>query len=84
MKLQRSIALVIMIIPGILGIYGWKLMRDTIMDTLEPEIAFFHWGYFILGLSLFILAIVFIGGFIFYRDKKRKLVQKRFLDEDEQ
>lgn len=83
MKIQRITALLIMVIPGVLGMYGWKLMRDTIMNNmLDPDISF-HWGLFILGLFLFLLALLFIGGFIFYRDKKRKLVQKRFLDEDD-
>jgi TRAP-type C4-dicarboxylate transport system permease small subunit len=80
MKFQGFIALLIMVIPGFLGVYGWKLMRDAFMMTLDPEIGF-SWLTFLLGLVLFLFALFFVGGFILYRDRKRKRVQPRFRDD---
>jgi TRAP-type C4-dicarboxylate transport system permease small subunit len=76
----RFVALLILVIPGALGVYGWTLMRNSFFTLLEPDIRF-QWLYFFSGLFLFVLALLFIGGFIFYRDKKRKRVQNRFLDD---
>lgn len=67
---QRMTALLIMLIPGIMSVYGVKLMRDAIFTTFE--INGFSWGMFSLGLLLFLAGITFIGGFIAYRDRKRK------------
>lgn len=88
MKWQRFIALIILVIPGALGVYGWKLMRDSIFTTFDPETGF-RWGLFIGGLFLFILGVIFVAGFIFYRDRKKRLVQPRFrfqndIDDDEE
>ncbi|WP_034680556.1 DUF2627 family protein [Caldalkalibacillus mannanilyticus] len=78
MKIQRLIALLIVVIPGFLSVWGWKIMRDAIVNpALDPNLGF-SWGLFSLGLLLFIFGIAFVGGFIFYRDRKRKLVQPRF------
>ncbi|GAA0351144.1 DUF2627 domain-containing protein [Bacillus horti] len=77
MRAQRLVALLILVIPGALGMYGVKLLRDALFSTFDPETGF-RWGIFIAGLLLFVLGILFIAGFIFYSDKKKKLVQPRF------
>jgi hypothetical protein len=73
----RIIALVIMVIPGILAAYGIKLMRDMTFGILQPPIPSL-WLQFLLGLFLFLGGLSFVAGFIFYRDRKRNKVQKRF------
>lgn len=79
-KISSFLALLILVIPGALGVYGWTMMRDAIFSTFGER---FEWLHFLLGLVLFIASLAFVGGFIFYRDKKRKKVQKRFLDDIE-
>ena len=77
-RLSSFFALLILVIPGAMAVYGWTMMRDAIFSTFGES---FEWLHFILGLFLFIISLAFVGGFIFYRDKKRKKVQKRFLDD---
>ncbi|WP_226667633.1 DUF2627 domain-containing protein [Metabacillus litoralis] len=75
--MSRIIALIIMVIPGLFAVYGIKLMRDMTFGLLQPPIPFL-WLQFILGLLLFLGGLSFVAGFIFYRDRKRNKVQKRF------
>jgi len=69
----RFIAVIILIIPGILGAYGIKLMRDALFMEIVIINATLQ---FILGLILFIAGLSFIGGFLFHRDKKRQLINQ--------
>lgn len=78
MSLQRIVALLIMLIPGVVAIYGWTLMREAFFTTFDPN--GFHWWTFLLGLLLFLLGLAFIGGFIRHRDKKRNY-RPRFTDD---
>ncbi|OAS87517.1 MULTISPECIES: DUF2627 domain-containing protein [Metabacillus] len=73
----RILALVIMVIPGFLAAFGIKLMRDMTFGILQPPIPYL-WLQFLLGLFLFLGGLSFVAGFIFYRDRKRNKVQKRF------
>ncbi|WP_299088104.1 DUF2627 domain-containing protein [uncultured Metabacillus sp.] len=75
--MSRIIALIIMVIPGALAAYGIKLMRDMTFGILQPPIPNLFLQ-FILGLILFLGGLSFVAGFIFYRDRKRNKVQKRF------
>jgi polyferredoxin len=75
--MQRMIALIILLIPGILAVLGIKWMRDTFFGILHPLIPFL-WLQFLLGLLLFLIGLGFIGGFILHRDRKRNKVQPRF------
>ncbi|KKI93031.1 membrane protein [Bacillus sp. SA1-12] len=75
--MSRIIALIIMVIPGVLAAYGIKLMRDMTFGILQPPIPNLFLQ-FILGLFLFLGGLSFVAGFIFYRDRKRNKVQKRF------
>lgn len=74
---QRIFAILLMCIPGILGIYGWTLMRDILFDYVAGQP--FAWYPFMGGFILFLLALSFIGGFIFHRDKKRNKIQPKLL-----
>ena len=73
----RLIALMIMVIPGILAVYGIKLMRDMIFGILQPPFPYL-WLQFLMGLLFFLAGLFFIGGFILHRDRKRNRVQPRF------
>ena len=77
---QRILAIVLMCIPGVLGIYGWTLMRDITFDYFAGK--GFAWLPFLGGLALLLLALYFLGGFIFYRDKKRNKIQPKLLKKD--
>lgn len=70
----RFIAVLVLFIPGAIGAYGIKLMRDAIFAQFHP--LFIHEGIqFVIGLILFCFGLAFIGGFIYHRDKKRNLVK---------
>ncbi|MGJ9456918.1 DUF2627 domain-containing protein [Oceanobacillus sp. CF4.6] len=66
----RFIAFLLLFIPGALAAFGIKLMRDTIFDDFYP-IFFYASIQFVFGLLLFIGSILFLGGFIVYRDRKK-------------
>ncbi|NEU29582.1 DUF2627 domain-containing protein [bacterium LRH843] len=73
----RFIALVILLIPILTAGYGIKLMRDTIfqiINTPYPNLSL----QFIIGFILFLVGLSFIGGFIFYRDRKNGKVAPRY------
>lgn len=73
----RLIALLIMVIPGIFAALGIKLMRDMLFGILQHPFPYF-WLQFLVGFIFFAGGLGFIAGFIFYRDRKRNKVQKRF------
>lgn len=67
-----------MVIPAILAGYGIKLMRETVFQTLIspfPSLGL----QFIIGFLLLIGGVAFVGGFIFYRDKKNGKVAPKYL-----
>ncbi len=73
---QRLFALVLLCIPGAIGIYGWKWMRDVFFDYMGGE------GFNILsfagGLAMFLISfLTFLGGFLYYRDEKKNLIQPK-------
>ncbi|MDA8351762.1 MAG: DUF2627 family protein [Firmicutes bacterium] len=74
---QRLLAILLLCIPGAAGIYGWKLMKNAIFDTLAGES--FNWLVFVGGLILFCGGLFFLGGFLFYRDAKNNDVQPMLL-----
>lgn len=81
MILRLFALILIYVIPGSIAAYGFKLMRDTLYLYFDPNIHTFQTGHFLLGLVLFIAGIAFIGGYILYKDRKRRLVQPRFRKE---
>jgi hypothetical protein len=75
--MQRFVALLIMLVPGVLAVIGIKLMRDIFFGILHPMFLTL-WLQFIVGLLLVGIGITFVGGFILHRDQKRNKVQNRF------
>jgi hypothetical protein len=75
--MSRYAALIIVLIPGIMAVMGIKWMRDTLFGVLQfpfPEL----WLQFLAGFISFSVGLAFVGGFIFYRDRKRNKVQLKF------
>jgi hypothetical protein len=80
---QRLIAILLLVIPGLAAAYGFLRMKDALFNyfadlgdvSLTPD---FAWGSFILGALLFLFGIAFIGGWVFYRDRKRNYLSPRF------
>jgi len=67
--MNRLIALTLLFIPGIAAAFGIKLMRDALFGEYSPIL--FHAGVqFFAGMVLFIVGLIFVGGFIVYRDRK--------------
>lgn len=75
--MNRIVALVILLIPGIIAAIGVKLMRDMVFSILHQPFPFL-WLQFLAGLLMFLIGIWFIAGFILHRDRKRNKVQSRF------
>jgi hypothetical protein len=80
---QKLVALLIMVIPAAIAVYGIKLMRDAFFFSFSPEVDGFLWGTFFIGLLLFAVPVAFIGGFILHHDRKRNRVQPRFMKRDD-
>jgi hypothetical protein len=74
---QRIIAILLMCVPGAISVYGWTLMRDILFSTAAG--AKFPILPFVIGFILFLLGLTIVGGFIFYRDKKRNKIQPKLL-----
>ncbi|MBP2078243.1 DUF2627 family protein [Oceanobacillus polygoni] len=74
--MSRFFALLLLFIPGVIAAIGIKLMRDTIFDDFYSY--FFYPGIqFTIGLLLFIFGLLFLGGFIIYRDRKRQKIKQK-------
>ncbi|WP_226582880.1 DUF2627 domain-containing protein [Halobacillus litoralis] len=74
---MRLIALLLLVTPGILAVYGIKLVRDALFGEFHQY--FFHIAIQgIAGLLFVIGGLAFIGGFILHRDRKRNLTKGRF------
>jgi len=72
----RILAVIILFLPGVIGAFGIKLMRDALFAEVYPILG--NEGIqFVVGLIMFIGGLAFIGGFIYHRDKKRHLVKDR-------
>lgn len=72
---QRIIAILLLCIPGIFGIWGWTIMRDIIFDAFAGQ--GFAWLPFIGGVTLLVMSLAFLGGFIYHRDRKRNYIHPR-------
>jgi hypothetical protein len=74
---MRLIALLLLVTPGIIAVYGIKLIRDTLFGEFHD--VFFHIAIQgLLGVLFVVGGLAFIGGFILHRDKKRNLTKGRF------
>nr|WP_295972328.1 DUF2627 domain-containing protein [uncultured Bacillus sp.] len=75
--MNRILALVILLLPGLIAAAGVKLMRDMVFGILYKPIPFL-WLQFLIGLAMFLAGVWFIAGFILHRDRKKNKVQSRF------
>ncbi|CAM3965090.1 DUF2627 domain-containing protein [Paenibacillus alkaliterrae] len=79
----RFIAILMLVIPGLLACFGFLEMKDTVFvyfsdfgnDAVTPH---FQWLKFIVGFIMFAAGAGFIGGWTFFRDRKRNYVAPRF------
>ncbi|AFC29806.1 hypothetical protein PM3016_2936 [Paenibacillus mucilaginosus 3016] len=76
----RFIAILMLVIPGLMATYGFLAVKDAWfaqfdLTAADPGI---QWGKLLLGLLLFGAGVAFIGGWIFFRDRKRNYVAPRF------
>ncbi|MCA0754498.1 DUF2627 domain-containing protein [Paenibacillus sp. N4] len=79
----RFIAILMLVIPGLVACFGFLKMKDSIFDyfsafgndTVTPDFEFMK---FLLGLIMFAAGAGFIGGWTFFRDRKRNYVAPRF------
>jgi hypothetical protein len=82
--LSRLIAILLLVIPGIGAAYGFLLMKDAFfqyfaeMGDVHLQTPHFAWGSFLIGFILFFLGVGFIGGWIFFRDRKHNYLSSRF------
>lgn len=72
----RFIAVLVLFIPGIIGAYGIKLMRDALFSEVYT-LMYNETIQFIVGLVMFIVGFSFVAGFIFHRDKKRNKLKSQ-------
>ncbi len=83
LMISRFIAILILVIPGIAAMTGFLKMKDALFiymsdhgdDTLSAVT--FDWLNFSVGLLLFVVGIGFLGGWIFFRDRKRNYAGPR-------
>lgn len=83
LTVQRIIAMLLLVIPGIIACFGFLKMKDSIyyywvefgIENTDPT---FNWWKFILGLIMFLAGSGFIAGWTFFRDRKRNYVATRF------
>ncbi|RUS48089.1 DUF2627 domain-containing protein [Cohnella sp. AR92] len=82
--ISRLIAILMLVIPGLAAAYGFLLMKDALFDyfaqigNVELQTPDFAWLRFIFGFILFLVGVGFIGGWIFFRDRKHNYVASRF------
>lgn len=87
MLVQKVVALLIMVIPAAIAMYGIKLIRDAFFYSIPLESGFL-WGKLILGILCFAIPISFVAGFVLHHERKKNRVQPRFMirepEEDEE
>jgi len=74
----RLIAILLLVIPGLTATYGFLAMKDAFFAQFGGPDRHMLWGKFALGFILFALGVAFIGGWTFFRDRKRNYVAPRF------
>lgn len=74
--MSRIVAILLLVIPGLLATKGFLLLKDSLFEWISfgsPP-----YGSLLLGLLLFSVGVAFIGGWIFFRDRKHNYVAPRF------
>ncbi|MFC5447992.1 DUF2627 domain-containing protein [Paenibacillus aestuarii] len=74
----RFIAILLLVIPGLMATYGFLAMKDALFAQFNTDIGHVLWGKMLLGILLFAAGVAFIGGWTFFRDRKRNYVAPRF------
>lgn len=83
-KVARLIAIIMLVIPGLMATYGFLLMKNAVFQYIadhgndQLSNPSFGWLSMIGGFILFAIGVSFIGGWIFFRDRKRNYVAPRF------
>lgn len=73
--MQRLVSWLILIFVFLLAGYGLNLIRAAVMEKIaDPATAV--WWRLLAGSILMFGGLFFLGGFIYYRDKKRGMVRK--------
>ena len=67
--------------PRRLGIYGFSTITKSLFAYLGGEPL--NWTTLIIALICFLIALFFLGGFIFHRDKKKHRIQPKLLKKEE-
>ncbi|WP_281886701.1 DUF2627 domain-containing protein [Paenibacillus sp. YYML68] len=75
---QRFIAILLLVIPGLMATYGFLAMKDAWFAQFNTSDGSILWWKLIIGFILFALGVAFIGGWTFFRDRKRNYVAPRF------
>jgi hypothetical protein len=77
---KRFIAALLLVIPGITATYGFLAMKDAFFAQFGAAETYPHiqWWKMLLGFFLFAVGVAFIGGWTFFRDRKRNYVAPRF------
>lgn len=68
---MRIVAFLILLLPGILGVYGIKLIRDSFFGIVESVFLNVFVQLF-AGVLFVIIGIGFIGGFLLHRDRRKQ------------
>lgn len=79
----RFIAILILVVPGLLAMKGFLMMKDDLFNYLAMHgsgtaMPAFAWLHFAGGLALFAAGMSFLGGWILTRDRKKNYVHPRF------
>ncbi len=79
----RFIAVLLLVIPGLIACFGFLEMKDAVYLYVtefgdEEATPSFKWIKFLVGLLMFGAGAGFIGGWTFFRDRKRNYVAPRF------
>ncbi|MDT3427513.1 hypothetical protein J2Z22_003076 [Paenibacillus forsythiae] len=80
---SRFIAILILVLPGLLAMKGFLMMKDALFDYLamhgdKTAAPAFAWLLFAEGLVMFAAGMSFLGGWILTRDRKRNYIGPRF------
>lgn len=81
--LLRFVAVLLLVIPGVLATYGFLEVKNALFEYVaelgdgDGEKSF-QWLRLLKGIVLFFAGAGFIGGWIFFRDRKRNYVAPRF------
>ena len=82
--ISRIIAILLLVIPGLAAAYGFIELKQVVFQYVADKgrlgsEASFQWWRMIKGFILFAVGVGFIGGWTFYRDRKRNYLAPRFM-----